>query len=65
MFRLNKYMSKTRFEGICGSLRYRYQKDVGYYDGFFHMRKMEEAWNLNTDEDFNPSCINVLDKSMM
>ena len=53
-FRLNKYMSKTRFEGIHGSLHYIYQKGVGYYDGFFRMRKMEEAWNLNMDEEFNP-----------
>ena len=40
-FRLNTYMPSTRIEGILGSLRYTYQKDVGYYDGFFHMRKME------------------------
>ena len=59
--RLNKYMSRTNFEGIHVSLRYTDQKDLEYYDGFFHMRKTEEAWNLNMDEDFNPSCINLLD----
>ena len=64
-FRLNKYMSRTRFEGILGSLRYGVQKDVEYYDGFFCMRKTEEAWILNMAEDFNPSWINVLDESMM
>ena len=53
-FRLNKYMSRTRFEGILGFLCYTYQKYVEYYDGFFHMRKMEEAWNINMAEEFNP-----------
>ena len=41
-FIINNYMSRTRFEGILGYLRYRVQKDVGYYDGFFNMYKMEE-----------------------
>ena len=26
---------------------------------------MIEQWNINMDQEFNPSCINVLDKSMM
>ena len=47
-------MSSTRFEGILGSLRYTFKNDVGYCGGFLHMRKMEEVWNLNTDEEFNP-----------
>ena len=64
-FRLNTYMSRTRFEGILVSLRFKDKKDVEYSDGFFHMRKIEEAWNLNMDEEFNPSLINLLDKSMM
>ena len=29
------------------------------------MRKMEEAWNLNKAEEFNPSWINVLDEIIM
>ena len=49
-FRLNKYISRTRFELILVSLRYKYQKDVEYYDGFLHMRKMEEACNLKMAE---------------
>ena len=40
-FILNKYMSRTGFEIILVSLCYRVKNDVGYYDGFFHMRKME------------------------
>ena len=62
--RLIKYMSRTRFEGILGSIHYKVQKDVGCYDGFFNMRKMEEAWNLNMDEEFITSWINVLGKIM-
>ena len=53
-FRLNKYMSRNWFDVIPGSIRYTYQKYVGYYDGFFHMRKTEESWYLNMDEEFNP-----------
>ena len=65
LFRINKYMSRTRLEGILGCLRYTYQKDVEYYYGFLHMRKMEEGWNPNMDEEFNPSWINVLDESIL
>ena len=64
-FRLNNYISRTRFEEIFGSLRYIVQNDVRYYYGFSHMRKMEESWNLNMSEEFNPSCINVLYEGMM
>ena len=49
-FGLNKYISRTRFEGVLGPLHYKVQNDVGYYDAFFHMRKIEEAWNLNMAE---------------
>ena len=45
--RLDTYMSSTRFEGILGYLRYTDKEDVEYYDGFFHMRQIEEAWHLN------------------
>ena len=53
--RPNKYMSGTKFEVIVGSLCHIFQKDVGCYDGFLHMRKMEESWNLKMAEEFNPS----------
>ena len=49
-FRLNKYMPRNWFEGILGYIGYTYQKYVEYYDGFFYMRQMEEAWNLNMAE---------------
>ena len=53
-FRINKYMSRNRFEEILGFISYTYQKGVEYYDGFFHMHKMKEAWNLHMAEEFNP-----------
>ena len=49
-FKIINYMSRTRFEGIIGYLYYTDKKDVEYYDGFFHMRQIEEAWNLNMAE---------------
>ena len=58
-------MLRTRFEVILGYLSYTDKNYVEYYDGFFHMRQMEESWNLNMFEWFNPSSINVLDESMM
>ena len=39
-FRLDKYMSRTRFEVILGYLHYTDQNNVEYYDWFFHMHKM-------------------------
>ena len=41
-FRINKYMSSTRFEGIILSLHYTDRKDVEYDDGLFHMWQMEK-----------------------
>ena len=58
-------MSRKSLEGILSSLRYTDIKDVEYNNGLFHMRQMEEAWNMNMAEEFNPSLINVLDESMM
>ena len=49
-FRLNKYMSRMRFEGVISSLNYTDRKGVEYNDGFFNMRQMEEACNINMSE---------------
>ena len=64
-FKLNKYMSRKIFEGILPSLCYIDRKYVEYNYGFFHMHQMEEAWNMNMSEEFNPLWINVLDENMM
>ena len=36
-----------------------------YEYGLFYMRNMEEAWNKNMAEKFNPSWINVRDENIM
>ena len=64
-FTLNKYMASTRFEVIPLSLSYTNREDVEYNDGFFHMRQMEEAWNMNIAYEFNTPWINVLCGSIM
>ena len=63
--RLNTHTSRTRFEGIIYSLRYKDRNYVKYNDGFFNMHLMGEAQNRNTAEEFNPSWINLLGKSMI
>ena len=63
-FRLNKYISRNIFYDVLGALRYT-NEEVKYTDTFWEMRQMEELWNKNMEEKFNPGCINVLDKSMM
>ena len=42
-FRINNYMSRARFEGMLLSLSYTDIKYVGYFDGFFQTRKIQEA----------------------
>ena len=63
-FRLHHIMSRTRFDGIIGSIWYN-NKEVQYQDGFFHMLQLEEAWNQNMADQFFPSWINGLDEYMM
>jgi hypothetical protein len=63
-FRLNDYMSRDRFDSILAALRYT-DEEVGYVDGFLEMRKIEERWNQNMEDEFDPSWMNVLDESMM
>ena len=59
--RLNKYMSRTRFEVILLSLCYTNIEGVEYSDGFFHMRQMEESWNMNISDELNLSWINIME----
>jgi Transposase IS4 len=65
-FRFNEYMSRNRFEDILQNLVYTNRTPpAGYVDRFFQMRQMEEAWNKNMADQFDPSWINCLDESMM
>ena len=57
-------MSRNRFEKILSLLQYT-DRASKYEDGFHIMRKWEEAWNKNMEEEFIPSWVSVLDESMM
>jgi Transposase IS4 len=65
-FRFNQFMSKNRFEDILRNLVYTNRPSPqGYRDPFHHIRQMEEEWNRNMEQQFDPSWINCLDESMM
>ena len=57
-------MSRNRFEQILSSLQNTDQASE-YEDGFHLMRQWEEVWNKNTEDEFSPSWVSVLDKSML
>ena len=57
-------MSCNQFDSILSALRFT-NREVPYEAGFFHTRKLEEAWNHNMAQQFLLSWINVLDESMM
>ena len=61
---LNKYTSLKMFEGVLRNLSYTDNNVPAYNDIFFHMRQMEDAWNENTKNCFEPSWVSVLDESM-
>ena len=63
-FRLNNYMSRNLFDHILSLLQHTDQAS-DYEDGFHIMRQWEEAWNKNTEDEFSPSWVSVLDESMM
>ena len=63
-FRLNSIMSRNRFDSILSAISFT-NREVPYEDGFLQMFQLEEAWNHNMDQQFVPSCINVLDDSVM
>ena len=63
-FWLNNYISGNRFEQIL-SLLWHTDRASKYEDGFHIMRQWEEAWNKNTEDEFSPSWVSVLDESMM
>ena len=56
---LNEYTSHHRFNEILASIRYT-NREVNYEDGLFHMKHIEEVWNKNMADRFDPSWINVL-----
>ena len=51
--RLNRIMSRNRFDSIISDLRFT-NREVPYEDGFLQMRQLEEAWNHNMAQQFLP-----------
>ena len=59
-----KYMSRTHFEEILSSIRYTDESPPTLLDHFWEIQCLIVAWNKNMDENFIPSWINAIDKSM-
>ena len=64
-FRLNKLYVNYEVWSDPFSLCYTYSEGVEQNDRFFHIRQIEEAWNMKIAGEFNPSWIYVLYESMM
>ena len=63
-FRLNEYMSRKRFEEILGAITYTTNNPPAMLDRFWEVRGLIDAWNSNMEENFIPSWMNAIDKSM-
>ena len=63
-FRMNDFISITRFKAIMGALRYTDKPQPGYLDKFHDIRQMQEAWNKHMDDSYCPGWWSCLDESM-
>jgi len=64
-FRVNKIMSRYRYDSIVAALQFT-NKDppTTYQDMFWEVWDIVEAWNNNMETNFSPSWISCLDESM-
>ena len=53
-FRLNRWMSRTRFEAIVSALRFTDREAPRQKDGFWEIQQMIEAWNEIWQPTFAP-----------
>ena len=63
-YRLNEFMSKSRFDSIMEALAFTDDSPPTYRDKYWEVRKMVEVWNENMTEVFSPGWITCLDESM-
>ncbi|KAL7524687.1 hypothetical protein ACHAXR_004709, partial [Thalassiosira sp. AJA248-18] len=63
-FRLNEYMSLTRFKNICSAMRYTDEELPSFLDRFHDVRKILIAFNDHYGMNYSPSWMNTLDESM-
>ena len=61
---LGHLMSRKRFEAILKALSYTSRQHPAFWDRFWEVRQMLDAWNANMMEQFTPSWANCLDESM-
>ena len=64
LMRLGHLMSRKRFEAILKALSYTSRQRPAFWDCFWEVRQMLDAWNTNMMEQFTPSWANCLDESM-
>ena len=58
--RLTKCMSLNRFEDILPNLAHTDKNVPAYNEKLLHMRQMEDAWNANTKNVFEPFWVSVI-----
>jgi len=64
-FRLNAYISKTRFTDITGAIQYTDKAEpLLFVDRFHDVRQMIEAFNEHYERQYSPTWISCLDESM-
>ena len=62
--RLGHLMSRKCFEAILNALSYTSCQCPAFWDHFWEVRQMLDAWNTNMMEQFTPSWVICLDESM-
>lgn len=63
-FKYNHIMSKHHFDEIMQELKYTQFDPPEYCNGFWEIRELQDAWNLNMQEEFSPDWLLCLDESM-
>ena len=63
-YRLNEFITSTRFEAIFSALTLTKRECPPYKDRFWEVREMIESWNAHMHENFVPSWASCLDESM-
>jgi hypothetical protein len=63
--RLNKYMSRNRFQQIKSSFRFVQESSLPYRDKFYQLRQFQFEWNANMRNVFTTAWLTCLDESMV
>ena len=63
-FRLQEYMTYTRYKDITAAMRYTDIEPPPFLDRFHDMRQMQDAFNEHYEREYSPSWLSCLDESM-